>query len=145
MSILQRLGQGIFIDQSATCAVDDAHAALGFLQARKIDNVVRLRGERRVQRNKIGAGEQIVELVHEFDLQTARARRGKIWIVSDHAHAEGNGAPAQFAADASHSNDAKRLVVELDAFKTFAVPLAGADARFGRGNFSGDTQQKGKG
>ena len=144
MSILQRLGQGGFVDQAAARAIDDADAALCFLQTRSIDKVMRFRGQRRVQRNEIGAREQIVEFFDELDLQTARARGGEIWIVSDHAHAEGDGAPAQLAADPSHADHAERFVVELDAFETFSVPFSGANARFGRRNFSRDAEQKRK-
>ena len=122
MSILQRAWPSDLVDQSATRAIDDADAAFHFLQPRKIDNVTCLGGERRVQRNEIRSGEQIVELIEELDLQTARARGGEIRIVSDHAHAEGDGAPAQLAADPAHADDAERFVVELDAFETLSGP-----------------------
>ena len=122
MSILQRLNERGFVDQSAARAVDDAHAAFCFLQSRRIENVMRLSRERRVQRNEIGAGEQIVEFIDQLDLQTAGARRGEIWIVGEHAHAEGDRATAQFAADSPHADDAERLVVKLDALEILLVP-----------------------
>ena len=59
-----------------------------------------------MQRNEVGFAQKIIELIDQLDLQTARARRREIWIVSEHAHAEGDGAPAEFAADAAHADNA---------------------------------------
>ena len=73
MSIVQRFSKREFVDQAATRAVDDANTAFCLLQTRNIKNVARLRGERRMQRNEIRAREQIVEIVHEFNLQAASA------------------------------------------------------------------------
>src|SRR4029450_12209386 len=84
-------------------------------------------GKRRVQRDEIRTRKQIVELVHQFDLQAASARRGKIRVVSDHAHPEGNGAPAEFAANPTHSNYAQRFVVELNPFEILFVPMLAAN------------------
>ena len=61
-------------------------------------------------------------VVNQLDLQTARARRGKIRIVGDDPHPESDRAPAQFAADAAHANNAERLVVELYALEIFFDP-----------------------
>ena len=74
MPVLQRLEQRGFIDQTATGAIDDADAALCFLQSRFIENVASLCGQRCMQRNEIRARKQIVELIHQLDLQAAGAR-----------------------------------------------------------------------
>ena len=71
--ILQRLSQRSFINQTAARAVDDPHAAFCLFQTRRIENVARLGGEWRVKLDEIGAQKQIVQFVHEFDLQTASA------------------------------------------------------------------------
>src|SRR5438270_5452221 len=100
--------------------------------------------ERRVKRNEIRDPEQIIEFFDELDLQTARARRGKIRIVSDHAHAECDRAPAELAPNSSHSDDAERFVIKLDAFKIFPAPFSAAQTRVRLRNFSRDAKQKRK-
>ncbi len=105
---------------------------------------MRLRGQRRMQRNEIRAGEQIVELIDELDLQTAGACRGKIWVVSHDAHAESNSAATELTANASHSDNAESFIIELDAFEILAVPIAGAHARLGWRNSARDAKQKRK-
>ena len=67
----------------------------------------------------------------ELHLQRARAARREIRIVSQHAHAKGDGAPRDLRADAAHAEDGERLVVKLDAFEVLPVPLAGLHARIG--------------
>src|SRR2546427_9858231 len=107
-----------------------------FLQSRFIENVASFCGERRMQRNEIRAREQIVELVHQLDLQAAGAGCGKVWIIGDDAHPESNGPPAQLAADPAHSDNAKRFVVELDAFEILFVPFVSANVCVGFRNLA---------
>ncbi len=95
-----------------------------------------------MQRNEIGSSKQIVQFLDELDLQTSRARRGEIWIVSNHAHAERNRAPAQVAPDPTHAYHAERFVVELDTFEIFSIPLSAPDGCIGLRNFSRDAEQK---
>ena len=85
-----------------------------------------------------------MELFDELDLQTARSRRGKIGIVSDHAHAERDRAAAELAPDPAHSDDAECFVVKLDAFKIFPTPFLAAQTRVRLRNFSRDAKQKRK-
>jgi len=94
ISSLQRLSQRGFINQTAARAVDDAHAAFCFWQTRRIKNVARLSGERRMQRYEIGGRKQFIQLIHQLDLQTASARHGKVRIVRDDPHPKSDGAPA---------------------------------------------------
>ena len=55
--------------------------------------------------DEIRARQGVVEAVSEFDLERARPAGGEVRVVGDHAHAEGNRAPGQFAADAAHAED----------------------------------------
>src|SRR5947207_15031747 len=80
-----------------------------------------------MQRDEIRARKQIIELVHKLDLQTASAGRGKIRVVNDYPHPEGNGAPAKFAANPAHSDYAQRFIVELNAFEILFVPILAAN------------------
>ena len=80
-----------------------------------------------MQRDEIRVHKQIVELVHEFHLQAASARCGKIRVVSNHAHSKSDRPPAQFATDPAHPNYAQCLVVKLDTFEMLFVPLLAAN------------------
>ena len=100
--------------------------------------------ERRVQRDEISAREQVVELIDKFDLQGARARRRQIRIVRNDAHAERDGAAAEFTADPAHSNHAECFVIKLDAFEIFSVPTFSAHACVCLGDFSGNRKQQRK-
>ena len=64
---IERGTQRLLVDQAAARAIDDAHALLHFGDGRGVDDVAGLVGERRVQRDEVGALEQFVE----FDLLDA--------------------------------------------------------------------------
>src|SRR5215469_2158398 len=142
MSILQRLYKRRFIDQTTAGAVDDSDAAFCFLQTRCIKDVTRFRRERCVQRNKIRVDEQIMEFVHELNLQAAGAGCGKIGIVSNHPHSESDGTPAQLAANAAHADYAEGLVIELDALEILFTPMFAANVRIGLQNLARHRKQK---
>jgi len=59
---LQRVIQRILDDKSAARAVDDAHALLALRQRGRIDDAAGLVGQRRVQRDEVGAAEDVVTL-----------------------------------------------------------------------------------
>ena len=98
--------------------------------------------ERGVQRNEIRICQQIIQLFDELHLQTARARGREIGIISNHAHAKGNRAPAQLASNSAHANHAESFIVKLDTFKIFPAPFLGAQTRVRLRNFSGDAEQE---
>src|SRR5258707_11682159 len=103
-----------------------------------------LSSKRRVQRNEIGSGKQIVEFIHQFYLQTAGACGGQVRIVSNHSHTKTDCAPTQFAADSAHADYAKRFVVELDAFEILLVPSLAANVFVSLRNFARDAEQQRK-
>src|SRR5216684_4175270 len=98
--------------------------------------------ERRVQGNEVRAAEQIIQFVHQLDLQTARAGGGEIWIIGNHPHAESDGTPAQLTSDAPHPDYAERFVIKLDAFKIFSFPISLAHTCISLWNFARDTEQE---
>src|SRR5437016_4902482 len=145
MSILQSASEGDLINQAATRAIDDTDTAFCLCDPCRIEEVARLLCERRVKRNEIRAGKQIVELLHQLHLQTARACGGEVGIISRHPHAESDRAAAELTANSSHSNYAKCLVVKLDAFEIFPAPLLRPQIRIRLRDFSRYTQQERKG
>src|SRR4030095_9574528 len=99
------------VDQAAPRAINNPDAGSGFRETFRVQNMTGLGRKRGMQRDKIGKREEIIEVFHQLNLQAARARRGKIRVECDHAHAKGNSAPAQLTPYSAHANDAKRLVV----------------------------------
>ena len=97
-----------------------------------------------MQRNEVRVCKQIVELFYQFDLQTACARGREIGIVSHNPHPKGDGAPAQFASNPPHADNAECFVVELDTFEIFSAPLFATQTRVRLRNFSRNAKQKRK-
>jgi len=126
VTVVQRVAQSSFVDQPPASAIDNPHAVFRFRKAGGIEHVPCLSGERRMQRNEIRLAKKIIQLIGKLDLHAARAGRGQVGIECNHAHAEGDGAPTQFAADAAHSDHAQNLVVKLDALQILSVPLSAA-------------------
>ena len=96
-----------------------------FLSARGVDDVAGLVGERRVQRDEIGALEQLVEL-DLLDAEIDRALRRQERIVGDHLHLQAERAVGDDRADIAAADDAERLAEDLDAHELVLLPLAGA-------------------
>ncbi len=74
LSRLKRLGQRRLVDEPAARAIDQAHALFGQLERFGIDDVAGLVGQRRMQRDEIGAAQQLVEL----DLLDAEIERALV-------------------------------------------------------------------
>jgi hypothetical protein len=78
MAAVQRFLQRRLVDQAAARAVDDPHALLGLGEVFRRQDVAGLVGQRRVQRDEIGAGQQRIEvclLDAHFDRAFGRQER----------------------------------------------------------------------
>ena len=62
LAAVERGAQCGLIDKAAAGAIDDANARLGLRQIFRRENVARLRRQRRVEGDEIGAREEIAEL-----------------------------------------------------------------------------------
>ncbi len=74
-------------DQAAAGAVDDPNPGAHGLDRILVDDVSRRFGQRRVQCDEIGAGEQIVQF-HLFDAEVCRTIGRKVGVVRDDLHLE---------------------------------------------------------
>ena len=117
------LGKRALVDEAAARAVDDAHTLLGLLQRAGTDDVARLVGQRRVQRDEVGAPQQGVEL-DLLHAQLHRPLRRQERVVGDHLHLEADGAVGDDGADIAAADHAQRLGVELHAQELRLFPLA---------------------
>ncbi len=85
MAAVERRAQGGLVDQAAAGAIDDANAGLGLAEILGGEDVARLRRQRRVQGDEIGAREQIVEF-DLFDADLLGALRAQERIEGDDPH-----------------------------------------------------------
>ena len=124
MLALDRLEQRILVHQSAAGAVDDAHTLLALGQRLGIDDVAGLVGERRVQRDEVGAAEDVVQL-DLLHAEIERALGRQEGIEGDDLHLEADGAVGHDRADVAAADHAQRLVVEFHTHEAVLLPLAG--------------------
>ncbi len=106
------------------------------LASAAVDDVARRVGQRRVQGDEIGAGEQFVErypLDPELDRPFGRQER----VVGDHLHLEALRPVGDDRADIAAADDAERLAAELDPHEARLFPFAGLGRAVGGGDLAG--------
>ena len=138
---IQRVDQRLFVDQAAAGAVDDAHALLHFCESPGIDDVPGLLGQRRVQRDEVGALQQFVEL-DLLDPQVLGAFRRQERIERDHLHFQAERAIGGDRADIAAAYHTQRLAGDLDAHEAVLLPLAGLGRGVGLRNFTRQRQHQ---
>jgi hypothetical protein len=141
---IQGIDQRLLVDQAAACAIDDAHALLHLGQRGRVDQVFGFLGQGRMQRNKIGALEQFVE-VYFLDADVLGAFRRQKRIVRDHFHAQTERAVGDDRADVAAADYAQRLGGDLDPHEAVLLPLAGLGGGIGLRNFARQRQHQGDG
>src|SRR5918912_2342982 len=129
-SLFDRREQSILVNQAATRAVDDPHAALHLLEGLSVDDSARLRRQRGVNRDEIRAGEEFVER-GKLKLKVARLFGRDERIEGNDVHAEGACAAGDDSPDAPEADDAQRLALKLYADETLSLPTPFAQAAVG--------------
>jgi hypothetical protein len=128
--------EGGLLDDATARAIEEPHALLALRERRFVDHVLGLLGQRHVNRDVIGFGQQFIER-DSLDLHGLGPGRRKVRIVGHDIHAEGLGALGDLGADAAETHDAERLLEQLDPGEALAVPLAfthgGGGLRHGTG------------
>ena len=130
--------------QLAAGAVDDAHAVLHLLEGVGVDDVAGRIGERRMQRNEVGAGEQVVQL-HLLDAEVLGPLRGEIRIEGDDLHLEAERPVGDDRADVAATDDAEGLGGELHAHEAVLLPFAGLGRGVGGRDVAGEREHHGDG
>ena len=139
LAAVERGGEVLLDDEPAARAVDDAHAALHLRDRRGVDDVAGRVGQRRVQRDEIGAAQQLVErdaLDAEFDGAFRRQER----VVGDDAHLQPLRAVGDDRADIAAADDAERLAGQLDPHEARFLPLAGLRRAIGGRDLAGQRE-----
>ena len=140
MTAVERVLQRRFVDQPAARAIDDAHALLGLRQRLAAEDAAGLVGQRRVQRDEVGAGEQLVQLDlvdAKFDRAFGRQER----VVGDDLHLQAVRAVGDDRADIAAADQAERLAGELDAHEPVLLPLAGLRGLVRLRDLAGEREQ----
>ena len=137
----KRRGERSIIDQLAARAIDQPHAALHLRERFRVDDVAGLFGERRMQRDEIGAPPQLVQ----FDLLHAELKRAlgrQKRVVGDDFHLQAERAVGDDRADIAAADDAQRLAEDFHAEKFVFLPLAGAGRAVGFRNLPSQRQHQ---
>ncbi len=142
---LERFGEGLFDDEFAAGAVDDADALLHDGERGGVDEAFGLGGEADVEREVVGLLEDLVD-GDEGDVVLAGDDGRDEGIVADQLHAEGAGAARNLKTDAAKADDAQGLAAKLLALQRLLVPLAGVHGGVGAGDCPahGDHQAEGE-
>ncbi len=140
MAAVERVLERRFVDQPAARAIDDPHAGLGPGQRLAREDAARLIGQRRVEGDEIGAGEQFVELGlldPELDRPLGREER----VVGDDLHLQAVGAVGDDRADIAAADQAQCLAGQLDPHEAVLLPLARLGRLVGLRDLAGEREQ----
>src|SRR5690606_11798106 len=80
-----------------------------------------------------------------LDVHGLGAAGGEVGIVGDDLHAEGDGALGDFAADATHADDAEGFAVDFVTAEGLAIPTSGLHGGGGLGDRTGAAKDVRKG
>ena len=124
MAGFEQLSQRLFINQSATRAIDDPHALFGFGEVFSRQDVCRLIRERHVQRYEIGACQQLIQF-DLFDLHLLGFFFAEEGIVGHNLHLKPTRAVAHDAADVTRADNAKSFAGQFNTHELGLFPFAG--------------------
>ena len=119
-----RLGQRRLVDELASRGVDDPDAVSHLRDHVGADEPARVVGQRQVQRQEVGRGEDLLHGLGVVGAELAEPLRRDERVVADDSHAEPERPPGDLAADPAEAEHAERLVGELDAAPARALPAA---------------------
>ena len=141
---LDRARQRQLVDEAAAGAVDEARARLEARQLGLAEEVPRVPGERRVDRDEVGPREELVEL-DAFHAQALGGLARQIRVVGDDLHAKAERAAGDLGADPAEAENAQHLAEELDALEPALLPSPGLECEIGGGQAAGHRQEKPQG
>lgn len=124
VSVLERIGKRIEVDQAAARDVED-DGAFGHLgQLLGADHASGLGGLGHVQGDEVGLLAHLVDVIEQRDAVMGGTLGRAVRVIADELHAKGGGTLGNKQADVTGAEDAERLVLELLARELGAIPLA---------------------
>ena len=124
MSALDRLGQGVLVDDAAPRRVHQASALLHQPELVLAQQSLGLGGSRQMDRHEVGLDQERLERRHRIDAHLLRTLGADVGIERDHPHAEPGRALGHQRAHPSQPDEADRLAGELHALPLRALPRA---------------------
>ena len=123
----QSLDEVFGVDELSAAGVDDHHAGLHFGDAFGVDDVLCLGRERAVERDNVAL---CVEFVEFYDLDVMLLGKFVIGIevVGQNVHAEAAQDLDQFLGDATHTDQAGRFAVHVEAEESLELEVSVAGA-----------------
>ena len=141
---LECLEQRRLVDELAARGVDQPRPLLHLADRLRADHATRLVVQRQVERDEVGAGEHALERVR-LDAGLPEAIGGDERVVGDHVHLQPERAPRDLLADAAETEDAERLLGELDPAPLRALPASRDERRVRLGDVAGEREQQADG
>src|SRR5882724_9769472 len=138
---LDRARQRQLVDQAPAGTVDDPGTRLHPLELRLAHEVPRVSGQRRVDRDEVGARQQLVEL-DAVDAQPLGGLAREVRVEGDDLHTESERAARHLGADPTQADDAEDLAEKLHALQPVLLPPPGLQADVGGRQATGQRQQQ---
>jgi hypothetical protein len=109
----KRLDKSSLVDDPSASHVDEMGRGLHPTECLGVDESLGLLGQRTGEGDKIGLGQEGLELTHGVHRVRYAATGGRIAPQPDDAHIEGFGELGEASADLPQADDKERLVAEL--------------------------------
>ena len=135
------VGERLLVDQSAAGGVDDDHSGLGLGQCLFADQPRRLLGLGQVDRDEVGAPQELVER-QQFDAQLRGAGLRHVRVVGGDVRAERGEPLSHQLSDAAETHHPDGLAEDLGARERRPLPGVRAQRGVGGGNLACGRQQQ---
>ena len=133
VAVADRIGERLLVDDAAARDVDQARALAHPLELGGADHAAGGVGQRDVDGEEVSFRQQRLK-VAELDARLLRAFGGDQRVVGEHAHAQPlAGDACHLGSDLAETEDAERLLAQLDAHELRALPEAGMQGAVGGG------------
>jgi hypothetical protein len=140
-----RPGDRRLVDQPAACTVDQPRAGFHCGNPLGGQDIGGLVGLGQVQRDEIGAREEIADVLDLLHPQFARLDLREERVEGDHLHLQPDGAAGNHRADIAAADQAQGLAGDLDPHEGGFLPLARMGRGVGLGDHPGGGEQHGDG
>jgi len=125
---VEQRDERLLVDDPAPGSVHEQGILLHLFEGGIAEQVLGFGRERSVDRDEVGALEELVEL-HQLDSELGSAVAAHHWVHSDDLHLETLCAVRHDPADVAEADDAKRLIGDLPALELCLLPIASTHRR----------------
>ena len=137
------VGERLLVDEPAPSGVDDAHTVLHLRERLGVEEPARLVVQRKVERDEVGLGVDLVQRAAHFDPELAEALGCDERVVRHDTHPESERAMRDLPPDPSKAEDAERLAGDLDSREPRAIPGAGLQRSMRLRNVADEREHEG--